>query len=170
MGEHLLSPLLAAKNEAWNGVLQSDSPAYHRRFRQCECDVKRAVAKAKEDWIQRTVQASNDDSDGGGRWQCVKQLQMVSHGHQSTRTSAVLDEDSLLYSDAMTAHWCRHFTKVLNVVSVFSPVGIDRMPTVEVRRDLDDSLTSDEQAVAQEREKIPLRCWYLVALFFTPYY
>ena len=28
MTEHLLSPLLAAKNEAWNGVLQYDSPAY----------------------------------------------------------------------------------------------------------------------------------------------
>ena len=49
MGEQLLSPLLAAKNEAWNGVLQSDSPACRRRFRQCERDVKRAVAKAKED-------------------------------------------------------------------------------------------------------------------------
>ena len=81
MGEHLLSPLLAAKNEAWNGVLQSDSPAYRRRFRQCERDVKRAIAKAKEDWIQRTALAANDDSDGRGRWRCVKQLQMVSRGH-----------------------------------------------------------------------------------------
>ena len=56
MGEHLLSPLLAAKNKAWNGALQSDSPACRRR----------AVAKAKEDWIQRTAQAANSDSDGLG--------------------------------------------------------------------------------------------------------
>ena len=77
MGEHLLSPLLAAKNEAWIDVLQYNSPACRRRFRQCERDVKIAVAKAKKDWIQRTAQAANDDSDGRGRWQCVKQLQMV---------------------------------------------------------------------------------------------
>ena len=146
MGEHLLSPLLAAKNEAWNGVLRSDSPACRRRFRQCERDVKRAVTKAKEDWIQRTALAANDDGDGRGRWRCVKQLQMVSRGRQPTRTSAVLDEDGLLLSDpdAVTARWCRHFTKVLNVVSVFSPVGIDRMPTLEMRRDLNDPPTSEE--------------------------
>ena len=83
IGEHLLSPLLATKNEVWNGVLQFDSPACCRRFRQCERDVMRAIAKAKEDWIQRTAQAANDDSDG----------------------------------------WCKHFTKVLNVVGVF--VGND---------------------------------------------
>ena len=58
MREHLLSPLLAAKTEAWNGVLQSDSPACRRRFRQCERDIKKVVAKAKEDWIQRATQAA----------------------------------------------------------------------------------------------------------------
>ena len=97
MGEHLLSPLLAAKNEAWNRVLQSDSPACRRRFRQCERDVKRVVTKAKEDWIQRTALAANDD--GRGWWRCVKQLQMVSRGRQPTRTSAVLDENGLLLSE-----------------------------------------------------------------------
>ena len=68
------------------------------------------------------------------------------HGCQPTSTSAVLDENGLLLSDldAVTARWCRHFTKVLHVVSVFSPVGIDRMPTLETRRDLDDPPTSDE--------------------------
>ena len=113
---------------------------------QCERDVKRAVTKAKEDWIQRTALAANDDGDGRGRWRCVRQLQMVSRGRQPTRTSAVLDENGLLLSDpdAVTARWCRHFTKVLNVVSVFSPVGIDRMPTLEMRRDLNDPPTSEE--------------------------
>ena len=67
-------------------MLQYDSPAC-RRFRQCERDVKKAVAKAKEYWIQRTALAANDDSDGRGGWQCVKQLQMVSHGRQPARTS-----------------------------------------------------------------------------------
>ena len=49
--------------------------------------------------------------------------------------------------NVMTARWCRHFTKVLNqfnVVSIFSPIGIDGMPTLEVRRDLNDPPTSDE--------------------------
>ena len=62
----------------------------------------------------------------------------VSSSFRWSRTSAVLDENGLLLSDpdAVTARWCRHFTKVLNVVSVFSPVGIDRMPMLEMRRDL----------------------------------
>ena len=34
--EHLLSPLLSAKNDTWNGVLLHNSPASHRKFRQCE--------------------------------------------------------------------------------------------------------------------------------------
>ena len=34
--ENLLSPLLSAKNEAWNGVLLHDSPASHRKFAQHE--------------------------------------------------------------------------------------------------------------------------------------
>ena len=38
-------------------MLQYDLSACRRRFRQCERDVKKAVAKAKEDWIQRTSQA-----------------------------------------------------------------------------------------------------------------
>ena len=111
-------------------------------LRERECDVKRAVAKAKEDWIQRTTLAA---SDGRGWWRCVKQLQMVSRGRQFTRTSTVLDENGLQLSDpdAVTARWCRHFSKVLNVVSVFSPVGIDRMPTLE-RRYLNDPPTSEK--------------------------
>ena len=58
----------------------------------------------------------------------------------------MLDEDGLLLSDpdAVTARWCRHFTRVLNAVSVFSPVCIDRMPTLEMSRDLDDPPSSDE--------------------------
>ena len=58
----------------------------------------------------------------------------------------LLDENGLLLSDpdAVIAHRCRHFTQVLNVMSVFSPVGIDRMPTLEARRDLDNPPTSDE--------------------------
>ena len=146
MSEHLLSPLLVTKNEAWGRVLQDDSSASRRRFRQCERAVKDAVAKAKEDWIQKTAQAANVDGDGRNRWQCVKQLQMVFRGRQPVRTSTVVDENGQLLSDsdAVIARWCRHFTKVLNVASNFSSVGIDRMPLREVRRDLDDFPTSEE--------------------------
>ena len=68
------------------------------------------LRKLLEDWIQRSTLAANDDSDGCGRWQCVKQLQMVSRGRQPARTSAVLDENGLLLSDpdAVIARWCRH--------------------------------------------------------------
>ena len=111
--------IVAAKNKAWNGVLQYDLPACRRRFRQCECDVKKAVAKAKEDWIQRISQAvmlivvdmASGSVSSSFRW-------FISVD------SAVLDNNDHLLSDtdAVTAHWCRHFTEVLNVTSVFSPV------------------------------------------------
>ena len=78
-------------------------------------------------WILKTAQAAGVDSDSYSQWLCVKQLQMVYHGHQSMRTLAVLDENSHLFFDldATTAHWCRHFTKVLNITSKFSLLGID---------------------------------------------
>ena len=46
--EQLSSPLLTAKKHAWDQVLFDDSPSTHRRFRQCERAVKKAVADAKE--------------------------------------------------------------------------------------------------------------------------
>ena len=60
---------------------------------------------------------------------------MVYHGCQFARISAVLDENGHLLSDsdAVITRWCRHFIKVLSIMSVFSPVGIDRMPMLEVR-------------------------------------
>ena len=72
--EHLFSPQLDAKRAAWNGVLQYDSPASCKRFWRCDYDVKNVVAKAKEDWIQKTIQAANVNRDSYGQWQCVKEL------------------------------------------------------------------------------------------------
>ena len=71
--------------------------------------------------------------------QCVKQQQMVYCGQQSVKTTAMFDEHDHLLSDpaAVTVCWGWHFTKVLNVVSEFSHVGIDRMPLLEIWSDLD---------------------------------
>lgn len=68
-------------------------PASHRKYRKCECDIKNAVAAAKENWILKTPQAAGVDSDDCSQWQCFKQLQMVYHGRQSMRNLAVLDEN-----------------------------------------------------------------------------
>ena len=75
--EQQLSPLLAAKCQAWDQVLCDDSSSSHQRFRQCERRVKYAVRDATEAWIRKTAEASNVDWDGTGCWGCIKQLQEV---------------------------------------------------------------------------------------------
>ena len=72
-----MSPLLAAKRQAWDRVLCDDSSSSHQRFRQCECRIKHALRDAKEAWIKKTAEATNVDQDGKGRWDCIKQLQEV---------------------------------------------------------------------------------------------
>ena len=78
--EQQLSPLLAAKRQAWDQVLYDDSSSSHQRFRQFELRAKRAVRDAKEAWIKKTAEAANVDQDGKGCWGCIKQLQEVFRG------------------------------------------------------------------------------------------
>ena len=70
--EQALSPLLANKKHVWDQVLSVGSPYTHRRFRQREHAVKRAVADAKERWVKKTAEAANVDRDGCGRWKFLK--------------------------------------------------------------------------------------------------
>ena len=72
-----LSPLLAAKRQAWDQVLCDDSPFLHQKFRQCEHAVRCAVQDAKEAWIRKTAEAANVDWEGKGCWSCIKRLQEV---------------------------------------------------------------------------------------------
>ena len=144
--EQNLSPLLAAKRQAWNQVLCDDSPTSRRGFRQCERIVKCAVRDAKELWVKKTAEAANVERDGKGRWSCVKQLQEVFRGRQSVRTSGVLSEDGRQLSEPVevVARWFRHFSGVLNVASQFSQECVDRMSLLEVRTDLDDPPGEEE--------------------------
>ena len=80
VSEQQLSPLLAAKRQAWDQVLCDDSSSSRQRFRQSERRVKHAVRDAKEAWIKKTAEAANVDWDGKGRWGCIKQLQEVFRG------------------------------------------------------------------------------------------
>ena len=141
-GERQLLPLLAAKRQAWDQVLCDDSSSSHQRFRQCERRVKCAVQDAKEAWIKKTAEAANVDQDGKGRCGCIKQLQEFFHGRQSVRTSGSRSEDGQLLSEPaeVVARWFRHFAGVLNVPSQFAQECVDRMPSCEVRSDLDDPL------------------------------
>ena len=73
-------------------MLSVGSPYTHRRFKQCERAVKRAVAGAKERWIKKTAEAANVDRDGRGRWKLLKELQNVYCGRQSVKAFGVMDE------------------------------------------------------------------------------
>ena len=154
--EQQLSPLLAAKRQAWDQVLCDDSSSSHQRFRQCERKVKRAVQDAKEACIKKTAEAANVDQDRKGHWGCIKQLQEVFRGGQSVRTSGIRSEDGQLLSEPaeVVVRWFCHFAGVLNVPSQFAQECVDRMPSCEVHSDLDDPPVEEEFAKALSKVKL----------------
>ena len=48
-------PLIEVKNEAYSRMLRTNSAAAKREFRKRQWMVKRAVDKAREDWIRRVA-------------------------------------------------------------------------------------------------------------------
>jgi len=48
-------PLIDKKNACRKRMLQSNIPSLRQEFCKCQCIVKAAVDKAKEDWILRVA-------------------------------------------------------------------------------------------------------------------
>ena len=72
------------------------------------------------------------------------------------RTSGIRREDGQLLSEPaeVVARWFHHFAGVLNVPSQFAQECVDRMPSCEVCRDLDDTPVEEEFANALSKVKL----------------
>ena len=89
-----LVPLIVAKNEAHLKALQSKAAADRKEFRKHQRIVKKAVEKAKEDWICRVAkEAEAAVKDGRARWDSIRRIQQTHAGRRSTKPSAVFKED-----------------------------------------------------------------------------
>ena len=72
------------------------------------------------------------------------------------RTFGVRSEDGQLLSEPaeVVARWFRHFAGVLNILSQFAQKYVDRMPSCEVRSDLDDPPVEEEFENALSKVKL----------------
>ena len=84
--------------------------------------VKRAVDKAKEEWIRKVaVECEAAVMDGKKRWGNIRRLQQVHAGRRPVRPGAVKKEDGELTQGPVEAlqRWHQHFSKLLNQCSEF---------------------------------------------------
>ncbi len=96
-----MEPLFAAKNEARVKMLRCNSVAARKEFRQQQRMVKKAVDKAKEEWINRVSLECVDAAvkDGKARWDSIRRLQQAHGGRRPLRPSAVMKDNGELTKD-----------------------------------------------------------------------
>ena len=78
--------------------------------------MRKAVIKAKEEWIKKVASdAEAAVKDGRVRWNCIHRLQRVYGGRRPVRPTAVFKEDGQLTRgpSEVLDRWFQHFKKVL---------------------------------------------------------
>ena len=140
-------PLIVAKNEAHLKALQSNTAADRKEFRKHQRIVKKAVEKAKEDWICRVAkEAEAAVKDGRARWDSMRRLQQTHAGRRPTKPSAVFKEDGDLAQgpSEVATRWYQHFLKVVNIPSEYRDDVIDNMPLLALILELDSPPSEEE--------------------------
>lgn len=142
-----LLPLVEAKNRAHQKVLQSNATADRKEFRRHQRLVKRAVDKAKEDWICRVAkEAEAAVKDGRTRWERIRSLQQTHMGRRTFKPRSVWKEDGTLTQggEDLAKRWSQHFQKVLNIPSEYREQAIDDIPLLPPLLELDSPPTGEE--------------------------
>ena len=109
-----LLPLIEAKNRAHQKMLQCNATTDRKEFRKHQRLVKRAVDKAKEDWICRVAkEAEVAVKDGRVRWERIRSLQKTHMGRKTIKPRSVWKEDGMLTqgSEDLANRWSQHFQK-----------------------------------------------------------
>ena len=81
----------------------------------------------KKKWFQaKVVEAVASRNSGKVVWKCIRDIQWSRRGMVLMRVAAVKDEDGRSCStpDSQQQRW-RHFTKILNIESVFSDCKVE---------------------------------------------
>jgi len=98
-----LTPLINAKNVAHNRMLSSNSAGARRAFRQSQRVVKKAVDKARENWILSVAMVAEETvNDGKTSWECIRQA----HAGHKPCISRKVDGEWVLQC------WHQHFSKL----------------------------------------------------------
>ena len=142
------------KNEAHARMLSS--VAAKREFRRCQRVVKRAVDKAKEEWIRKVATECEEVvKDGRTRWNSIRRLQQEHAGRRPARPSAVRKEDGKLTQGPAEElqRWHQHFSKLLNQCSEFEAQVIQQMPEIPAMLYLDEPPTEEELLDALSKMK-----------------
>ena len=146
-----LMPLIEAKNEAHNRVLATGSVTAKKEFRYRQRVVKRAVDKAREDWIRKVaMEGERAVKDGKTRWECIRRLQQAHTGRRPIRPSAMRKENGELTQgpEEVLHRWHQHFSKLLNEHSEFVNEVIQRMASLPPCLDLDEPPSEEELEAA----------------------
>ena len=89
-----LTPLIDERNAAYNGLLGSNLAGARRAFRQAQQRVKKAVDRAKEDWVLSLARGADEAvKDGRTHWECIRRLQQAHAGGKPCIPRAVRKED-----------------------------------------------------------------------------
>lgn len=118
--------------------------------------MKRAVDKAKEEWVCRVAtQGEAATKDGQTRWKCIRRLQQAQAGRQPIRPRAVMKDNGELTQgpSEVLARWHQHFHRLLNVESEFNEEVLESITTLPPFTELDTAPSEEELESALSKLK-----------------
>lgn len=77
--------------------------------------MKKAVDKAKEEWVRRVAtQGEEAAKDGRTRWKCIRKLQQAHAGRKSIRPRAIMKDNGELTQGPLEvlSRWQQHFYRL----------------------------------------------------------
>ena len=142
-----LKPIIEAKNKARNRMLQSNTEANQKQFRNHQRKVKKTVDATKEEWVCR-VATNAETTSRKGRicWESIRKLQGAHAGQRSSKSYAILKDNGELATkpDEIRDRWQQHFERVLNIPSTYQEEVVSKMPQLPMIVGLDDPPTAEE--------------------------
>ena len=153
---NILTPLIDNKDKAHRKAIQTNSAADKEEFRRQQRLVKKAVDKAKEEWMCQVAQECEEAvKNGRTRWESIRKLQRSHAGRRPIRPSALNKTDGQITQgpEEVAARWQEHFMDILNVPSEYRDEVIDSMPLIPLVSDLDAPPSEEELAMALSKLK-----------------
>ncbi|XP_065197221.1 uncharacterized protein LOC135828726 [Sycon ciliatum] len=142
----ILEPKLQHRNRAYAQWLQSADPADLSAFRKARSAARTAVRTAKRVWLQRKADMAQSGKFSGERvWSAIRDIQRCYNGMKPVASHSIRKSDGTLCVSAEEERvcWQQHFTRVLNVISVFDVSVFQQLSC----REVDDSLACPPTAV-----------------------
>ena len=118
--------------------------------------MKKAVDKAKEEWVCRVATEGEEAvKDGRTRWKCIRKLQQAHAGRKPIRHRAIMKDNGELTQGPLEvlSQWHQHSCRLLNVESRFSEEVLESMTTIPPFAELDEAPSEEELVSAISKLK-----------------